>query len=146
MSELDVFLSAVRRQDDQDQLRENGARTANFSATYVTNHDGDLVVNRVLDFGCTFSERPFVTSAPVLIRRPDQTKFSLPRVNCGVFSWVTQKSPAGLLYTGCYLYFTVDVQDLTGAVVSVGTEPCVIEHHIRFDGTALKRLPEAILE
>lgn len=141
MGDYDIVFGGLESAARRDQILENGARAANHSVTYITHSDGDLVMSTPVTFDCTFSEPPIVTSGSVLLKAPDPARFSFPRCNVGVYRWVTQPSPAGLLYTGCYLYFTVDVLDHSGVITTVGNSPCIVEHHVRWDGIGLKTLP-----
>lgn len=142
---LDFYQQLANQRQRRDQILQNNARAANFSATYVSNGDGDVVITKVLEFDVVFCERPMVTTGVVITHAPDPSQFALPRAQIGVYRWETHKSPAGLLYTGAYLFATVDIFDKTGTVVALNGSPCVLEHHIRFDGIALKKLPDSIL-
>jgi len=143
-----IFSSTEQRTQAYEQIAENNARNAAFAVTFTTTGDGEAVMTTPLIFDTVFTERPTVSGAPVILRAPDPKLFGLPRVNCGVYRWITEKSPAGPLYTGCYPYFVVDVPLLPGAPEGSFTiaPNCVIEHHLRFDGISLKKLPDEIVD
>lgn len=145
---LEVFYASEARTQTYQQISENSARNAAFTVTFTSTGDGEAVLTTPVVFDTVFTERPVVSTGTVLLRAADSKQFLLPRVEVGVYRWITQKAPGGSLYTGCYPYFVVDVPVIPDIILPdiLASPNCIIEHHIRFDGISLKKLAPAIVD
>jgi hypothetical protein len=112
-------------------LADAKARAASSYATFVTNGTGTVVPSTSFDFGASFTHEPAVLSGAVVTRSPG-TGWQMPRATAGVTKWVRN---AQGLYTGAFLYFTVDcpgdpnLQD--NGLTYPPPNPCVV-HHLVF--------------
>lgn len=113
---------------------ENHARTAAAFAVLRTRGAGGVQFPDVVDFGCTYVERPFVQYGAVVDQ--DALELSLPGSQMqfpSLSGYVTEWEMDGNLYTGAYVAVNVFMQFGGPAVLDV-------EHHFRFEGVALKRV------
>lgn len=132
-----------------DATNNNRGRVARVSATWTTIGGGEIRVANAFPFNVVFIEEPSFTSGVVLADGAQLVEGHFPRVHCGVFDWRQDKNG---YYTGAYVYFVVDVNYSTAAT-SAGTGGAPgkipnyeIHHHLRWEGTAIKTLPDHLLD
>lgn len=140
--------------------RENSARLAKSHAKYRTVGFGESRAAQVFDFDIVFTGEPTISYGhwvDVSGDNPDLSAGRYPRAHGGVWQWRTQPSPSDptrMFYTGAWVYFVVDVSGLPSAGASGACGPTgptvgpayVVNHHLSFEGVALKSVPGHLLE
>lgn len=144
MSDYEILYAQQEAAARRAQNAENGTRAATFVSTHLSSGDGEYIQNQPTVFDCAFVGKPIVSHGSELVQRPNKALFQLPRVSCGVFKWVFQQTAAETIYTGAYLYFTVDIPYLVGVSSSAAPVSQVL-HHVSFNGIAMKQLTQDIL-
>lgn len=118
-----------------DAQRENTARQAKTTVTWTTTGVGAVKVEKVFAFPVTFLYEPIVSTGYALDEDDDLVDGSYPRAFAGVYDW---KYDSRGYYTGAWVFFVVDT---FGKQVNYK-----INHHLVFQGLALKDLPAHLLE
>lgn len=115
-----------------EQTRENSARHAICYTQVATLGMGEVLVETVLPFDCTFVEQPrvaygFSLDGDLLVDG------NFPSSSGGVWKWQQDHRE---YYLGAYVYF----------VISGGDGNLDLIHDFTFTGIAIKDLPEHLLE
>lgn len=127
---MSLFGQLEQRRVDLETTAENSARPARLTMTFRTSGHGELRIKRPVLFGLTFIEPPHVSTGVVLAAgRLVPTKF--PNACAGVYRWV--KNERGF-FVGAKMFFVVDS----------GEQPYELNHHVTFEATAIKYMPEGM--
>lgn len=128
-----VWDGFVERERWRQQVGENAARMAFAWGVATTTGQGHVVLNRVIDFGLAFAEKPMIAYGWEILNRSDFTAdtaggatLPVPFCSGGVYQW---KVDGRGLYVGAHV-----------AVAIYCDDTIQIEHHWTFTGTAIKDL------
>jgi hypothetical protein len=136
------FENMEARRGQVEAQRENTARLAKSFARWVTTGRGEIQVDSVFFFTCTFIAPPLFTSGFEIDESTPLKDGRFPRVNAGVWQW---KQDTRGFYTGAWVYFTVD--SLGPGQDYLRDDPLYkINHHLCFEGIALKDIPAYLLD
>lgn len=148
-----MLLQQQHRLQSRDDVKENTSRWALSQFVFTTSGSGSLITGQVT-FDCLYVEEPIFTSGVILQQEPNPALFHLPLVTVMVHSWVTQPQeaaaasgvadPTRLYYTGAFLAFAVLVRSLENLTSDVSTAIPILQHHLCFNGLAMKKLSAAI--
>ena len=125
-----------------EQTRENSTRLAQAYATFDSTGSGEFQAPEMIDFGCTFVDRPvvgygFSLDGDTLV--PDR----YPRSSGAVYKW--QRDTGGR-YIGAYAMVVVDAGAGGGFGVAAAEPTYELTHDFVFTGIAMKNLPTHLLE
>lgn len=142
MSFTTPWQSIQAHQARVEQMRTNAARHATSYTAVDSRGSGELLHDECIEFNTTFIHEPMVAHGWAL-DGDALIEGSYPRVSAGVYRW--RRNRRGY-YTGCWLFFTVDVP---GDLVDPDTGNALgynINHYFTFAGTAIKDLPDHLLD
>lgn len=123
-----------------EQTRENSTRLAQAYATFDSSGTGEYRAPQVIEFGCTFLDRPVVTYG-FSLDGDELVANRFPRCTGGVYRWVRDKDGR---YVGAYALVVVDGGDTSITVAQ--DPPYNLTHDFVFTGIAMKNLPTHLLE
>lgn len=127
---MTLMAQLERRRLDLEQVRSNAAGVARAVFAFRSSGHGELKLAAPVRFGVTFTEQPAISTGVVLVSgRLVAGKF--PNACAGVYQWV--RNPRGL-FVGAKMFFVVDA----------GGQSYSLEHHVTFEGVAIKLMPDAL--
>lgn len=165
MGEL-VFDDLETRRAEIERHRENSARLAKTYARFRTTGQGTIQIDRRVDFGLTFIEKPYLTTGcevnldeySELLNIDDSDPVPpLPMSTVYVTDW--DQDDRGY-YTGCWVAISVypsplaiagNAADVAGSAVDPAYQEALLElagaqieiqHHLTFEAIAMKDIPE----